>query len=441
MPFSAAQLSRLSQSHQPITRLWLAYSGGIDSHVLLHRCMALQNELPRIAGAIHIHHGISAQSDTWAAHCQQVCADLKLTCHISHVELTDGEGLEDRARRARYAALKLYLQAGDAVLLAQHQEDQAETFLLQALRGGGPRGLAAMPAIAKLGEGYLMRPMLDVSKQEIHDYAKQHHLQWVEDESNQDARFDRNYLRHEVMPVLRQRWPAADRTLSRTATHTAGLVDIADELLIDELQDITGSRPDTLSVTALKTLSFSRASLLIRALCEKLALPVPATAHLKELLDKQLQADADRQIHIDWPGAEIRRYQDDLYLLATLPPLSDTHWCHEWDGMDSLEIPELHGRMMLEPSQGEGFRHQYVELGLHIRPRIGGERCKPAGDSHRRELKTIYQDHCIPPWQRQRLPLIYSGDSLIAVSDIIVSDEAAVAPDETGYKVIWQTIH
>lgn len=441
MPFSAAQLPQLSQSQQPISRLWIAYSGGVDSHVLLHRCVALRDELPEIAGVIHIHHGISAQADEWAAHCEKVCADLKLTCHISRVELADGEGLEDSARRARYAALKMYLQAGDAILLAQHQQDQAETFLLQALRGGGPRGLAAMPAIAPLGKGYLMRPMLDITRTEILDYARQHQLQWIEDESNQDTRFDRNYMRHEVMPVLRQRWPAADRTLSRTAVHTAGLVDIADELLVDELQGVSGSQAGTLSVTALKTLSFSRASLLIRALCQKLSLPVPATAHLKELLDKQLHADADRQIHIDWPGAEVRRYQDDLYLLATLPPLSETHWCYEWDGTNTLEIPELHGRMSLEPAQGEGFRRQYAEQGLLIKPRVGGERCKPAGDDHRRELKTIYQDHSIPPWQRQRLPLVYADDSLIAIADIVVSDDASVATDEIGYKVIWQTIH
>ena len=168
MPFSAAQLSQLlARAALPVQRLWVAYSGGVDSHVLLHRCLALHEELPEIAGAIHVHHGLSRNADTWQQHCQMVCEQAGIACHISRVEVAEGEGLEDKARRARYAAIKAYLEPGDVVLLAQHQDDQAETFLLQALRGGGPRGLAAMPAVASLGDGYLIRPMLAVSRQQI----------------------------------------------------------------------------------------------------------------------------------------------------------------------------------------------------------------------------------------------------------------------------------
>jgi tRNA(Ile)-lysidine synthase len=442
MPFSAAQLLQLlARVELPVQRLWVAYSGGVDSHVLLHRCLALHEELPEIAGAIHVHHGLSQNADTWQQHCQMVCEQVDLVCHISRVEVAEGEGLEDKARRVRYAAIKAYLQPGDAVLFAQHQDDQAETLLLQALRGGGPRGLAAMPAVATLGDGYMIRPMLAVSRQQILDYANKHELRWIEDDSNRDIRFDRNFIRQEIMPVLNQRWPAASRTLSRTASHTAGLVELTDELLLDELQGLAGNQPDTLSINALKAVSTVKASLLIRAMCYKLALPLPATAHIRELLDKQLHTQTDRQIHINWPGAEIRRYQDDLYILASSPLIVDSQWQYDWDGKGLLEIPELYGNIRLEETQGSGISSEAIQQGLTIKPRSGGERCKPAGDSHTRSLKTIYQDHHVPPWEREKLPLIFSNDTLIAIADIVVCDQAAVSGDSAGFKIIWQSIH
>jgi tRNA(Ile)-lysidine synthase len=327
-------------------------------------------------------------------------------------------------------------------LLAQHQDDQAETFLLQALRGGGPRGLAAMPPVATLGDGYMVRPMLAVSRQQILDYANKHELRWIEDDSNRDIRFDRNFIRQEIMPVLNQRWPAASRTLSRTASHTAGLVELTDELLLDELQGLAGNQLDTLSINALKAVSMVKASLLIRAMCYKLALPLPATAHIRELLDKQLHTQTDRQIHISWPGAEIRRYQNDLYILASSPLIVDSQWQYDWDGKGVLEIPELYGNIRLEECQGSGISNEAIQQGLTIKPRSGGERCKPAGDSHTRSLKTIYQDHHVPPWEREKLPLIYSNDTLIAIADIVVCDQAAVSGgDSAGFKIIWQSTH
>jgi len=439
VPFTAAQLTRiLSQSPHPVKRLWVAFSGGLDSHVLLHRLVDLRDELPHIAGTIHIHHDLSDHADAWARHCEEICQQLGIACEISRVNISEGEGLEDSARRARYTAIEGYLQPGDAVLLAHHQDDQAETFLLQALRGGGPRGLASMPVIATFGAGYQIRPLLDISRKQIQEYALQHELQWIEDESNRDTRFDRNFVRHEIMPQLRQRWPSASRTLARTAAHTAGLVHIADELLQDELQDVTGSRSATLSIQALKKLPFARASLLIRAMCYQQQLPVPATSHIHELLDKQLHADVDRQIHISWSGAEFRRYRDDLYIHSPLPPVSKTAWRHDWDGKRVLEIPELGGNLRLEPCNAQGISHQLLEKGLIIKPRSGSERCQPAGDKHRRDLKTIYQHHEVPPWERERLPLIYAGDELIAIADIVVCEQALAARDEVGYKVIWQ---
>jgi tRNA(Ile)-lysidine synthase len=296
-----------------------------------------------------------------------------------------------------------------------------------------------MPAITTLGDGYQLRPMLTITRQQILDYANQYKLQWIEDESNQDIRFDRNFLRHKVMPVLQQRWPAANRTLARTATHTAGLVKIADELLLDELADVLGTQANTLSISKLKVLSFDKAALLTRALCYQLALPVPATAHLLELFNKQLHAETDRQIHINWPGAEIRRFQDDLYLLPNLPVHDeDNSWSYKWSGEGELSIPECRGHLNLEVSTAQGISQQCLQRGLQIKPRTGGERCQPAGEAHNRDLKAIYQQLGIPPWERQRLPLIYSGDKLIAIADRVICKTARAAENETGYKIIWK---
>ena len=439
MPFSAAHLIRiLEQAAEPIQRLWVAYSGGIDSHVLLHRVVKLRSDLPPLAGAIHIHHDLSLNADYWAEHCQATCDQLGIGCQIIHARIGEGEGVEDSARRARYGAIQPCLRTGDAILLAQHQDDQAETFLIQALRGGGPHGLAAMPAIAPLGKGFMVRPMLEISRQDVQEYAARQELHWVEDESNLDTRFDRNFIRQVIVPKLLERWPAASRTLSRTASHTAALVTITDELLQDELHEVRGSREDTLSISVLKSLTYTRASLLIRAMCHQLQLPVPATGHIRELLDKQLHAEADRQIHINWPGAEFRRYQDDLFILSPLPDIVSANWRYHWDGSHPLEIPQLHGVLRLEACSDGGLDQKTIRQGLMVRPRAGNERCQPANEDFRRDLKTIYQKHHIAPWERERLPLIYSDEQLVAIADIVVCQQAMAKDTEAGYRVIWQ---
>lgn len=438
MPFSAKKLLSLYGQSDDIRRLWIAYSGGMDSHVLLHRTHALRSELPGIAGAIHIHHGLSRHADDWQSHCRGICADSGIHFVSMKVSLHEGEGPEDKARRARYTAFVEILQQGDAILTAQHADDQAETLLLQAIRGGGPRGMAAMPAISSLGRGYLLRPLLEISRQRIIEYARQHALQWMEDESNEDMRFDRNFLRNQVIPLIRQRWPAASRTLARTASHTAALVALSDELLKDELQHNQGKHAGTLSIVALLKLPLSRASLLIRALCQKQRIAPPATVHITELLEKQLHAHRERQIHICWPGGEFRRYRDDLHVIRPLPNIKPSGWQYDWSGSGTCEIPELGGTLKLAKTAGRGLQPDLVNQGIRIRPRRGGEVCRCRGDRYNRGLKAIYQYHGIPPWERERTPLLFIDDKLVAVADIAICNEAGVDASETGFSVVWQ---
>ncbi len=438
MPCTARQLRTLCRQAGDIRRLWIAYSGGIDSHVLLHRTHALRPHLPEIAGAIHIHHGLSPQADDWQNHCRRICAQAGIHCITRKVTLHEGEGPEDQARIARYQALAAIIQPGDALLTAQHQDDQAETLLLQAIRGGGPRGIAAMPPVAPLGHGHLLRPLLTTSRQQIHDYARRHRLQWQEDHTNQDTRYDRNYLRNEIMPLLRQRWPAAARTLARTAAHTAALLDQADALLERELQNNRGKQPGTLSITALGRQPAALAGLLIRAQCRKQQMTPPATAHIKELLEKQLHAAPHRRPHINWPGGEFRRYRDDLYINHPLPAADTTDWQHDWNGDGPCRIPQLGGILKLTETVGRGLRPELVHQGIQVRPRRGGETCKIQGDNHTRTLKTIYQRHGIPPWERHTIPLLYIQNKLAAIGELAVSRQAGVQPTQTGLSVSWQ---
>ncbi len=438
MPFSAEKLLSLCGQSNDVRRLWIAYSGGMDSHVLLHRADALRSGLPSIAGAIHIHHGLSRYADVWQSHCREVCADLGIHFVSEKVVPQEGEGPEDKARRARYAAFMGIMQPGDAILTAQHADDQAETLLLQAIRGGGPRGMAAMPAISLLGRGYLLRPLLGISRQRILEYAEWHALQWMEDESNEDIRFDRNFLRNQVMPLIRQRWPAASRTLARTASHTSALVAFSDELLEDELQHNEGKRTGTLSIVALLKQPVSRASLLIRALCRKRRIAPPATVHIAELLEKQIYADVDRQIRICWPGGEFRRYRDDLYVIHPLAEIKTSEWQYDWSGNGICEIPELGGILRLVKTVGRGLRPDLVSQGIRVRPRRGGEVCGSRRGRYARGLKAIYQYYGIPPWERVRTPLLFIGGKLVAVAGVAICDAAGVDGSKAGFSVIWQ---
>ena len=438
MPFPAEKILSLCNQSGDIRRLWIAYSGGVDSHVLLHRIHALQSVLPDIAGAIHIHHGLSRHADDWQIHCRNICIDLDIHFILVKVISEKGEGPEDKARRARYKAFMEIMREGDAILTAQHEDDQAETLLLQAIRGGGPRGIAAMPAISSLGRGYLIRPLLETGRQKIREYAEQHALQWIEDESNQDVRFDRNFLRNEVMPLIRQRWPASSRTLARTASHTAALVDLSDEFLEKELRDSKGGRADTLSISVLLGQPVSRASLLIRAHCQKQQITSPSAVHIMELLEKQLYADPERQIHIGWSGGEFRRYHDDLYIIRPITKIRKKNWQYDWNGSGSCEIPELSGVLRLVKTGSKGLRPDLVSRGILVRPRHGGEECRQQGDQYIRKLKAIYQYHEVPPWERERMPLLFIEGKLVAIGDIAICGDAGVDEAETGFSVIWQ---
>ncbi len=414
-------------------RLWIGYSGGVDSHVLLHCLAKHRRELvSRELAAVYVDHGLSPSSSDWGEHCAEVCRKLEVTFIALKVDAkpVSGESPEAAARQARYKALKDLLEPDETLLTAHHQDDQAETLLLQLLRGAGPRGLAAMPVCAPLGRGFLLRPLLALGQVEILDYARVHGLHWIDDPSNTNQDLDRNYLRHQIFPRLKARWPASGRTLARSARLCAEAAGSMDELAEQDLVSVvTGG---CLSISSLMNLTAPRRRNVLRHWFRQLDLPLPNEAQLQQVLQGILIVPGDKQPCVRWPGAEVRRYRDSLF---AMPPMSSHDPSRIWPWLVPLTplcIPGV-GQVELRQVQGWGLRLNILRRGpLTIRFRQGGERFQPQGRSHGQELKNLLQEKGIPPWERSRLPMLYVGDELVAVAELGVGAEFTVPTEEVA---------
>ncbi|MFO1349429.1 MAG: tRNA lysidine(34) synthetase TilS [Gammaproteobacteria bacterium] len=428
-------------SAQPRVRRWLVgYSGGVDSHVLLHWFANHRIVLPgQQVTAIYVDHGLQPEARHWGEHCAAVCQALGIAYRQLRIDAQPqrGESPEAAARRARYRACAGLLTEHDAFVTAHHQDDQAETMLLQLLRGAGPRGLAAMPAVAALGQGLLVRPLLEFGRAEILAYAGQHGLAWISDPSNAQRDFNRNYLRHEVMPQIVARWPAAGRTLARSAVLCAEAAALMDELATLDLQRAASLHLDRLRVSVLRELSASRQRNALRLWFQRLGLSTPQHTHLDRILTDVIAAPGDREPLIRWPGCEVRRYRDELFALPPLPPHAAGQVI-PWSGLEPLSIPGL-GTLMLAPAArtglcGEALRQKEIT----VRFRRGGERLRPAGRRHVHELKKLLQEAGVPPWERGRIPLLYVGEELAAVAGLWVSAGFVTATPNEGLILEWR---
>ncbi len=406
-------LNSLLAAHPEAHRLIVGYSGGMDSHVLLHLLARQRHQWPeRTLAAVYVDHGLQAASADWGEHCGGICHELGVPFRVLRIDArpAPGESPEAAARRARYAALAAELDPDAALLTAHHRDDQAETLLLQLLRGAGPHGLAAMPAVARLGQGWLLRPLLEVDRAELLAYAHTQRLNWIEDASNTDTGFDRNYLRHRILPLLRERWPAASRALARSAQWCAETAAWLDQEADADLARVVTPRSDSLSIPALRELSEIRQRNLLRYWLRRLHLPIPDARQLRHILRDTLNAARDRQPCIRWPGGEARRYRDALYALPPLAPHDARRsliWRPNADGYPPLELSGL-GQLRLQETVGAGLRKSVLaDATLLVRFRQGGERFRPVGRRHGQELKKLLQEAGIPPWERDRLPLLY----------------------------------
>lgn len=415
---------------------WIGYSGGVDSHVLLHLCTRLQTEMGSVFGAIHVNHGLHPKAGAWAEHCLKTCAALGIPCHVIEIDARPkpGESPEEAARNARYRALAEWLE-DHTLLLAQHQDDQAETVLLQLLRGAGPAGLAGMAKVARLGRGRLLRPLLEVPRQVLLDYAVRFRLNWIDDPSNWDESFDRNYLRQRVLPLLKARWPACVRTIARSARHYAEAQELVEEAVLPYLEkavDPAGS----LDLAALHALDRPRQRWLLREWLKRQGFRSPQAKFFDRILDEAVAAAPDRRPRIDWSEGTVCRYRGRLYALR-MQPLQDRDWQAVWDGQTPLVLPD-DSVLEAKPAVGEGVAARiWQQGGIEVRYRRGGERCRLPG-RRCRPLKKLLQEQKLPWWIRERLPLVYLHGQLAAVAGLWVCEPFAAGPDEVGVVLNWK---
>ncbi|VVM44492.1 tRNA(Ile)-lysidine synthase [Pseudomonas fluorescens] len=391
----------------------IAFSGGLDSTVLLHLLASLANieTLPPLS-AVHVHHGLQAAADAWPAHCQSICDNLGVPLSVKRVRVQPGASLERAAREARYRAFAEVTGAGEVVLTGQHRDDQAETLLFRLLRGAGVRGLAAMPAQRPLAGGYLVRPLLDVSREALEVYAHEHQLKWIEDPSNADPRFSRNYLRHRVLPALTERWPQAVTGLARTAEHLGEAQGLLDELALLDLQAASKASAfpwlglPSLVLAPLCELSDARQRNALRHWLAPLT-RLPDSDHWAGWHSLR-DAKGDAQPLWRLADGELHRCGQRIWWLpSTRSEFSDA--TVSWpDPQNPLELPG-NGQLTLTGEAPEGP--------LEVRYRQGGEILEVPGRG-RRDLKRLLNESGLPGFVRGRLPLLYQGEQLLGVPSL-----------------------
>lgn len=419
-------------------RVWVAYSGGVDSHVLLHLLASTKGtkwSKSRL-GAIHIDHGLQKNSEQWTQHCADTAKALDVEFFSIKVDVKniDELGLEAAAREARYHALQQALTENDILLTAQHQHDQAETVLLQLFRGAGPKGLSAMASHFQLGGLQVLRPLIAVSQDDIHTYARKQQLKWVEDPSNTETRWNRNYVRHKLWPLIQQRWPSAEKTISRSAAHCAETSELLAQLAEQDCQSLNIKlRAESYSITALMSLSASRCRNVLRHLIMWNNYQLPSSDVLQSIIDDLCLAKQDSKPLISWSSVEIRRYQDQLYIMPSATE-HDNKQIRRVNNIDDLLLENGKKLVWIE-TKGKGLSQCFISKGINIQFRQGGERIKLAGTAHHKSLKHLFQEWQIPPWQRDRIPLIFSDDRLVAVMGYGISEIAVVNNDETIYSL------
>lgn len=427
----------LSGHLKPNNQLLLAFSGGLDSSVLLHLFALAKQTIPFELHAMHVHHGLSTNADKWAEFCLQQCQNLNVPIQIVHVNVDKNSklGIEAAARQLRYQALFNTQSNGaapDFIVTAHHQDDQAETLLLQLFRGAGVKGLSSMAAIDEPRR--LMRPLLDVSRKVLQDYAVQHNIQWCDDESNDNTQYERNFVRHEVMPILQLRYPAVQSVLARTASHLAEANDLLDTLAKVDAEHLL--HDDSLCLQGLSALDVPRAKNLLRWWFSQNQLAMPTSEHLTEIIQQLLNAKPDANLNIQLQHLSLKRYQQRAYLCRdqVSKPFDMV-----WNGEPSLMLPNG-DQLQFKQVTGLGLALKHGMTKLRITNRDGGERFKPDVLRPTRTLKHLLQEANIPPWQREHLPLIYWHDTLAFVPGIGIAHELKAAGHEQGLEITWHEL-
>jgi len=412
MVLTTTSLQQFFERYQNISKYIVAFSGGLDSTVLLH----IMNGLDLPVHAVHINHHLQQDCEKWQENCKNICTTWGIPLSIKHAQIDTslGKSLEESARDARYKLLSELIEAKHSLVTAHHKNDLAETVLLQLLRGSGPAGLSAMSTEQNLSVGKHLRPLLNFSRTDLLEYAQHHSLMWIEDASNASLDFDRNYLRKEIMPKLLGRWPSALQTISRAANLQVDAMSCLRELATLDMQAAKTNNSKILNLKPLQNLRHERLNNVLRGWIQDHAMRVPSKKLLSHIVtDIVYKKDMQSSPVQTWADGEVRRYHDQLYLME---PLSahDPSQKYQWKIDQPLYIESLKLKICFTDL------HRLVSLPagveeLTVRFRSGGERLKPFGTKHHRSLKNLFQEADVPPWERDRIPLLYYENQLISV--------------------------
>lgn len=437
--------------HASASRWLVAYSGGVDSHVLLHCLALLKRENPAWPdlAAVHIDHQLQSQSTSWVDHCRSVCDALSVLFFTRAVVVEkDGDGLESAARRARYAAFAALMEPDDVLLQGHHRDDQVETVFLRLLRGAGVGGLSGIPPRRALSKGQIFRPLLALTRAQILDYARQNQLRWIEDPSNKNTNLDRNFLRQHVLPLINNRWPAYRDTVTRNADWCSESEQLQADLAAIDLAAFTINASNSedfpaskrLPLAALKDLSRVRQKNLLRYWLGEHDAPALSAAQWQQIFDRLINAGEDAQPAVQWSGRVLRRFDQALWLGVPMPLIDCARQMHWSEITEPLCLGDG-STLRVTAKKHVGLAQSLIDVSttLTVGYRKGGERCRPQGRAHSQTLKKLLQEYRVPPWLRDRVPLIYRDDELIAVAGYWVCADYLAGSGETGWQFNWQT--
>lgn len=436
-------LSRFSKAIEQLpattTRLVIAYSGGLDSRVLLQLSKEYVTKHPHFTLlAIHVHHGLQEYADEWLFHCQQQAEQLSIPFVAEKLEiaLKSRQSLEAVAREQRYTALAEHIDSNSCLLTGHHADDQFETFMLALKRGSGLQGLAAMPVSRSFSQGILLRPLLQSTRAELEVYAQQLNLSWIDDPSNQSLDFDRNFLRHQILPELIKRWPAWLITTQRSVQLLQESVSLHEELAELDYQQV--ARQHGLCLFKLKSLSLVRQKNLVRYWFAKQAWAYPSQAQLQQVL-QQSQAKSDAKVAMVFKEGELRRYKDVIYLVERQAlQLSSQTVDWPWQNQSCLPLPNgsclswQAGGNLLPPAPNQQVR-------VKFRDQLEQKDFSAFGRLGQRSIKKLLQECQLPTWHRARIPFVFYDQQLVAIGDCYVQRELHCAAQQ-GLKLVWSPI-
>ena len=437
--FNPASLLKHLTPHLNANRWLVGFSGGVDSTVLLYslKQLAVKHPLPPLL-AVHINHHLSPDSDQWAQQCDEFCRLHHIEFQSCDVSLSNIHtiGIEAAARAARYQQFEQLLAENECLLLGHHQNDQAETLLLQTLRGGGVHGLAAMPHSKLLGKGIMLRPILQYPRSVLEAYVRDNQLQWIEDPGNYHQQHERNFIRHQVLPQLQQRRSGVVEVLSRSASHFAQSAQILDEVGENDLRTIVADQSTAINIPALRMLSVARQHNVMRYWLHQQGFQFPNSRWIEQLFHSVIPAAEDRSPVLELDGGEIRRFRQQLYLLAPTPTPPEMLILSQWK--KTVELPVGMGNMVINMVSGRGIAQHFLYNASRVELvwRKGGETIV-LKDGHHHQLKKLFQQKAIPPWERDLIPLIQIDGELAQVASHWTDNKFKASGNETGVEFAW----